>query len=123
MRYRIVVSQHDRSFECQAGQSVLSAMQQAGLRCLPVGCRSGGCGVCRVQVLAGEFECGTMSGAQVAGRDRENGVVLACQLYPRSDLELRSLGRPGAVAVDPSCSTEGFSRFVAACTGSPGVTP
>lgn len=115
MRYRIVVSEQDRSFECHAGQSVLSAMQQSGQRCLPVGCRGGGCGVCRVQVLAGDYECGTMSCAQIADDDRLRGVVLACQLYPRSDLELRRLGRFRSTVAEPNCTAEGISRFIASC--------
>jgi ferredoxin len=87
-----------RAFPCRADQAVLAAISGAGQSCVQVGCRSGGCGVCRVEVLEGRYECGTMSHAQVDAADRARGVVLACQLFPRSDLRLRTLGRPRAPA-------------------------
>ena len=96
MSFQVLVADTSTAFACRADQPVLAAMSGAGQRCVQVGCRSGGCGVCRVEVLEGEYECGTMSHAQVDADDRARGVVLACQLYPRSPLRLRVLGRPGA---------------------------
>lgn len=75
-------------FRCPADQAVLPAMRNAARQCIPVGCRSGGCGICRVRVLAGAYVTGCMSAAQVTAADREVGIVLACQLFPRSDLRL-----------------------------------
>ncbi|WP_431475415.1 2Fe-2S iron-sulfur cluster-binding protein [Marinobacter sp. KM021] len=31
------------------------------MKCVPVGCRGGGCGFCKIRVLEGDFECGKMS--------------------------------------------------------------
>ncbi len=58
-------------------------------RRLPVGCRRGGCGICRVRVLAGQYGSGPMSRAHVSPEDEAAGVVLACCIYARSDLSLR----------------------------------
>ena len=58
-------------------------------RRLPVGCRRGGCGICRVSVLSGAYDSGPMSRACVSAEDEAAGVVLACCIYPRSDLSLR----------------------------------
>lgn len=102
MPFQILVAQTTLSFPCRDDQTVLAAMSQAGRNCLQVGCRGGGCGVCRVQVIEGRFETGTMSQAQVAPADRERGVVLACQLFPRSDLSIRALGRPVDTCADPT---------------------
>lgn len=77
---------------CAAEQTVLAALSGVGDRRVQVGCRNGGCGVCRVQVLSGEYECGQMSAAQVSESDRARGVVLACRVQPRSDLCIRPLG-------------------------------
>lgn len=93
MQHRVTLTDDDREFTCDERQAVLLAMRDAGRACLPVGCRSGGCGVCRVQVLSGVFETGLMSAAQIAASDRALGIVLACQLYPRSDLRLQRLER------------------------------
>ena len=65
-------------------------------RRLPVGCRRGGCGVCRVRVLAGEYRSDLMSRSHVSAEDEAAGVVLACCIYPLSDLSLR-LETPAAV--------------------------
>ncbi|WP_374547949.1 2Fe-2S iron-sulfur cluster-binding protein [Rhodoblastus sp.] len=56
---------------------------------LPVGCRRGGCGICRVRVVAGEFRADTMSRAHVSADDEREGLVLSCCIYPLSELSLR----------------------------------
>lgn len=85
------------SFTCGEGQSVLKAMEQWGVKCVPVGCRGGGCGYCKIQVLAGEFECGKMSKVHVPPEALEKREVLACRVYPLTDLtiECRPPSQPG----------------------------
>jgi ferredoxin len=78
---------------CRSGQSVLGALGEAGLSAITVGCRGGGCGVCRVHVLSGSYEAGCMSQAQISDADRQLGIVLACKVFPKSDMYLRPLGR------------------------------
>jgi len=58
-------------------------------RRLPVGCRRGGCGVCRVRVTVGSYRSDAMSRAHVSAEDEAAGLVLACCIYPLSDLSLR----------------------------------
>ena len=66
-------------------------------RKLPVGCRRGGCGVCRMRVLDGDYRVTPMSRAHVGVADEAEGVVLACAIYALTDLTLRletpSLGK------------------------------
>lgn len=102
MPFEVFVADAERTFPCREDQSVLAAMSQSGASCVQIGCRSGGCGVCRVEVLSGAFETGQMSRAQVCDADLAKGVVLACQLFPRGDLRVRVLGRPKASAADPT---------------------
>lgn len=85
-----------RPFACASAQRVLVAMEQAfpiplpGMRRpLPVGCRRGGCGCCRVQVISGRYRTDRMSSAHVSEKDAAQGYVLACCLYPDGDLELQ----------------------------------
>jgi ferredoxin len=80
-------------FSCPPRMSVLRAMVAAGRSDIPLGCRSGGCGVCRVRVEHGDFTVGPMSRAQVDAEAATAGVVLACQLFPTTDLRIRALGR------------------------------
>jgi ferredoxin len=108
-RYRIRVGCDGIEFECRESQPVLLAMCAAGRKDLPVGCRSGGCGVCRVRVLAGEYETGTMSAERVTPTQRARGEVLACQLLPRSDLDIE----PAGGLADGGGRQSDYERFVA----------
>lgn len=58
-------------------------------RRLPVGCRRGGCGVCRARVIAGDYRRSSTSRAHVSRAEEDEGVVLACAIYPQGDLTLR----------------------------------
>lgn len=93
MVFRIVIADSDEAFDCKPGQNVLAAMERLGRKGIPVGCRGGGCGICRVQVL-GESRYHTlkMSRAQVSEADEAAGICLACKLIPESDLNLKPLG-------------------------------
>ena len=87
-RHRINVEGAAASFTCAEDVAVLIAMERAGVRAIPVGCRGGGCGFCRVRVLSGRYVTGRMSREHVAEADERAGYALACRLYPRGALEL-----------------------------------
>ena len=53
---------------------------------IPVGCRGGGCGVCRIRVVAGEYTTRRMSRKHVSEADEAAGIALACRVVPASDL-------------------------------------
>lgn len=86
--YQVTERSSGTTFCCPPGQSVLKAMEQQGLKCVPVGCRGGGCGFCKVTVLSGDYECGKMSKAHVSPEAIERGEVLACRIYPLTDLTI-----------------------------------
>lgn len=75
-------------FRCDEDQSVLKAMELVGKKCVPVGCRGGGCGYCKIRVVEGEFRCGKMSKAHCPPESLDKGEVLACRIYPRTDLTI-----------------------------------
>jgi ferredoxin len=85
-------------FRCCDDQTILAAQMGAGVAAINVGCRGGGCGVCRVQILSGPYRTGTMSRAQVSTSDVAAGIVLACQVIPQGDLRLRPLAARPVVA-------------------------
>jgi ferredoxin len=92
--YRIIIADSGESFVCATGINVLKAMAQLGHNWIPVGCRGGGCGVCRVKVLnKADYNCGKMSREQVSSEDEADGICLACKLIPESDLTLKVLGK------------------------------
>jgi ferredoxin len=81
---------------CYEGERVLVALERAQSlgqlknlpRKLPVGCRRGGCGICRARVISGKYEKDLMSRAHISEADEAAGVVLACAIYARGDLLL-----------------------------------
>ncbi|MGR9091142.1 MAG: 2Fe-2S iron-sulfur cluster-binding protein [Gammaproteobacteria bacterium] len=91
--FRIAIADSNEQFTCKDGQNVLLAMERLGRKGIPVGCRGGGCGICRVQVLGGgAYRTLKMSRAQVSEVDEAAGVCLACKLLPEGDLTIRPLG-------------------------------
>lgn len=73
-------------FTCGGDERVLLAMERSGAGDIGVGCRGGGCGICRVKVIEGEYRTGKMSAAKVPESDRQAGYALACRLFPSGDL-------------------------------------
>jgi len=91
--FNITLADSGACFPCKQDQNVLAAMEKLGRRGIPVGCRGGGCGICRVQVVAGAgYRTQKMSRAQVSEADLAAGICLACKLIPEGDLTLRVLG-------------------------------
>lgn len=108
MRYQVVIENTAESFGCPAEDNVLKSMEQLRRKGIPVGCRNGGCGVCKVQIVDGSFEARKMSRAVVSAEEEAKGCVLACRIYPRSDLRLKVVGKM-IRAVEARVSLAGFS--------------
>ena len=97
MSFTISIADSTDSFTCESDQNVLAAMEKLGRKGIPVGCRGGGCGICRVRVIGDakldrDYRTLKMSKAQVSDADREHGIALACKLLPLADLEVEPLG-------------------------------
>ncbi|WP_206019915.1 2Fe-2S iron-sulfur cluster-binding protein [Pseudomaricurvus alkylphenolicus] len=89
---KVTLDNYRESFDCRTGESLLRGMERLGHKGIPVGCRNGGCGVCKVRVTRGEYEVGKMSRDHVSEDEQNQGVVLACRCHPRGDLQLQVLG-------------------------------
>ena len=92
-KFEILIEDTGETYRCDGARSLLDAMESLGRRGIPVGCRNGGCGVCKVQVTQGSYHCRVMSRAHVSGDDERAGRVLACRTRPGSDLRLRVIGK------------------------------
>jgi ferredoxin len=91
--YRVTIRDSEESYECPASMSLLQAMARLGRKGIPSGCHGGGCGVCKIRVLEGEYTTGVMSRSQVSETEQAQGYVLACRCYPGSDLTLQVVGK------------------------------
>jgi ferredoxin len=106
-RFLIVVEGLCRFF-CQANESVLAGAERSGMLALPVGCRRGGCGVCRIRVVSGRFNAGFMSNAHLTAMQPADGFSLACRNNTLSDLVIRTApGTQTAVAFSPHSRPRG----------------
>jgi len=85
MTFQISVTGTDYRFPCEPNESVLDAVQRAGLE-VPFSCRKGVCGTCKGRVVSGEVRA--FAGDALGPADRAAGQVLYCNARPRSDLEI-----------------------------------
>tara|TARA_B100001939_G_scaffold333021_1_gene332570 strand:- start:3295 stop:3645 length:351 start_codon:yes stop_codon:yes gene_type:complete len=87
--FQIAIEGVGEKIPCPRDRSVLVAMEARGLARIPVGCRGGGCGICKIRVVSGDYRTGRMAACHVTEEERRQGYVLACRLYPNSDLIIR----------------------------------
>lgn len=90
---RITLLDTGECFDCHADESVLHGLARLGKRGIPVGCRGGGCGVCKVEVVSGAFRKKVMSRAHVSAEEEARGAVLACRICAEGDLQVKAVGK------------------------------
>lgn len=86
----------------ERGERLLHALVRAGKRAIPVGCRGGGCGVCRIAVISGTYERLIISRAHVTAEEAALGFALACRVLPQSNLVARLAPRLNVAFIDVS---------------------
>ncbi|MBW7984935.1 2Fe-2S iron-sulfur cluster binding domain-containing protein [Enterobacillus tribolii] len=91
--HRIEIENTRQTYLCAAENDLLRGMERLGGKGIPAGCRGGGCGICKVQILTGSWRCGKMSTAVLTPEERRRGIVLACRCYPESGLVLKVIGK------------------------------
>ncbi|MGD9600932.1 MAG: 2Fe-2S iron-sulfur cluster-binding protein [Gammaproteobacteria bacterium] len=90
--FEILILDTGERFRCRADENLLRAMERLNRRGIPIGCRGGGCGICKVRIARGRTVAGKMSRAHVSVDDEAHGIGLACRLFPVSDCELSVIG-------------------------------
>jgi ferredoxin len=68
-------------------QAILESAQASGLD-LPYSCSAGVCTTCAAQILVGTVD--QSDGMGISPEIREQGYVLLCVAYPRSDLKIET---------------------------------
>lgn len=85
---RISVTGHDLSVDCAADETILAALHRAG-HAVSVGCRRGGCGVCKVDLAAGDVDyTRPVADTVLTAEERADGVCLPCRAVPVTDVEV-----------------------------------
>jgi ferredoxin len=70
------------------GETVLSGLYKAGFA-YAVGCRRGGCAVCKVDCRSGRFDYDhPIADSVLAAVERADGTCLTCRAVPRGDITI-----------------------------------
>ncbi len=111
MAHQVTIDNTGEVFNCAEDVHVLQAMEQARCHGIPVGCRNGGCGACKVRITKGQYQARKMNRAVVTSEEEADGCVLACKTYPRSDIAIHVLGRvwPTTRTTQSMSSSVGFA--------------
>lgn len=73
----------------RAGETVLAALFRSGYG-YRVGCRRGGCALCKVDLLEGEVDYpAVVAGTILTDEERRGGTCLTCRAVPRGDVVVR----------------------------------
>jgi CDP-4-dehydro-6-deoxyglucose reductase len=70
-----------KTVDCASGDTVLGALEKSGYA-LPNNCRAGACGECKIKVVSGEFDQGTVLDMALSPEERQQGFGLMCMAKP-----------------------------------------
>lgn len=85
----VVVEGYDAEVEALPGEAILGALCRRGYS-FKFGCRRGGCGVCKVALIAGEVTYPKAVAETVLPQEeRAEGVCLSCRAVPITDVVIR----------------------------------
>lgn len=90
-KWIVAIDGGGETFPCRSDQNLLTAMITARRTSIKVGCRNGGCGVCRIHITQGRYQSQKMTRSRISEADEAAGIVLACRISPRSDIALTPL--------------------------------
>ena len=83
---RVTVLPDDVRVEAGEQETLLAALGRAGLR-YRVGCRRGGCGVCKVHLVLGEVRYERpIAESVLTDEERVQGVCLSCRAVPITNI-------------------------------------
>jgi ferredoxin len=85
--YTIEMIGSEKTFVCRSDETIMAAAERHNILQLKVGCRGGGCGVCKIKIISGSYEMGRMSKAHCNEQQKTEGIVLACRVKPTSDIQ------------------------------------
>jgi len=91
-KFQVHIDDTGEHYACTETRSLLEGMVALNRKGIPAGCQNGGCGVCKVAIVSGDYVTRAMSRAHVSEEEERCGQVLACRVKPRSEIHLSVLG-------------------------------
>jgi ferredoxin len=83
--YCIKVQPDERTILGDDNDFILDTAIRNGVK-IKVGCKGGGCGICKIRILEGEVDRGHSARSVLPLDEIEEGYALACQTKPNSDV-------------------------------------
>lgn len=87
MPYTITLLPFEKQFTCNDNEPILQAAMRQGIN-LRYGCKHGGCGMCKAQVVEGDVDNEEASTYALLDYERQQGFSLLCCAYPESDVTI-----------------------------------
>ena len=87
MAYIITLLPFEKQFTCGDNETILEAAIKQGFN-LRYGCKHGGCGMCKAQVVEGEVDNTEASSFALLDFEKQQGFSLLCCAYPESDVSI-----------------------------------
>jgi propane monooxygenase reductase subunit len=87
MASTITLLPFEKQFVCEEDETILHAALRQGYN-LRYGCKHGGCGRCKVQVVEGEVDQEDASSFALLDFERQQGFALLCSAYPLEDITI-----------------------------------
>ena len=103
MGYTIALNFEDgvtRFVTQRAGETVADAAYRVGIN-IPLDCANGACGTCKCRVESGAFDPGTFIEDALSDDEAAQGLALACQIVPESDLTVAVAASSAACRTKP----------------------
>lgn len=92
MKYTIFIKNKSTQRQCLETKNLMD-----GLCCCsdlaPKGCHNGACGLCKIHVIQGVYETKKMNRVYISEEEEKNNILLACRVFPRSDMKIEFLPR------------------------------
>ena len=106
---KLTVVPNDVTVDVGSDETILEALYRNGYA-YRIGCRRGGCAICKVDLLEGDVEYNRPIADKVlTDEEREEGICLSCRAVPTSDIVI-SLREDSLRTVNPMMAMFGRSQ-------------
>jgi ferredoxin len=83
----VTFSKNNKSAKIRVDQTILEFSEELAIG-IEFSCRVGTCGVCKVHMTAGEVDMAVQDALD--DNDKENGIILACQAKPKTEVTVEA---------------------------------
>ena len=87
MPHTITLLPFEKQFTCGDNETILQAAIRQGFN-LRYGCKHGGCGMCKAQIVEGDVDNTEASSFALLDFEKQQGLSLLCCAYPESDVSI-----------------------------------